>query len=583
MADSLDKLQSLWSQMEEQIARLRGTPAVGGELISRWRSDAKALLFHLRKPKHDQPALAVLLGGTGTGKSTITNRLLEANISAASFRRTFTSGPVAVARDEDAIPDKWLALDHRLIDPQQLPARGEAGTLAIVVHKNELTKAITLIDTPDLDGDQPAHHAEADRAFRWAQAIIFLVTPEKYQMTELLPYYRLAQRYALPSLFVMNKLEESAVLEDFRQQLTLRGHDDARIFAIPRDDAAYEPPPDANLAALTKAVGGLNETLRHREKSQRQSALANRSSDLLDRLRDQILSPLAEQRKAVDSAIASLRAMAVPPAGIDVSPVTRQLQRRMQEQSILYLMGPQRMLDRVRQVPGLLLRLPRTAFDLLRGQSISLSPPASSDARGQVPDFALMLTDQFTILQSRIDDVISAAAPTAALVNADGQLFAEAKLPATAAAKIAQEELADLQKWLQERWDAPPRDTRILQKLLSVLPGGKKISQWSEAAPYLLAVIVATHHAFFGPIDLVILGSFSLATWIGEKLSNEVTARSRAANARIAQRFTRLAEEQVERICKWLDGQVPSSAQLMKLERHADALAELSSEAAHAH
>src|SRR5947209_16168085 len=131
MADPLDKLQSLWSQMEEQIGRLRGSPAVGTDLISRWRCDAKALLFHLRKPKHDQPALTVLLGGTGTGKSTITNRLLEANLSAASFRRTFTSGPVAVSRDENAIPEKWLGLEHRVIDAKELPARGEAGTLAI--------------------------------------------------------------------------------------------------------------------------------------------------------------------------------------------------------------------------------------------------------------------------------------------------------------------------------------------------------------------------------------------------------------------------------------------------------------------
>jgi hypothetical protein len=65
-------------------------------------------------------------------------------------------------------------------------------------------------------------------------------------------------------------------------------------------------------------------------------------------------------------------------------------------------------------------------------------------------------------------------------------------------------------------------------------------------------------------------------------LSNEVTARSRAANARISQRFTRLAEEQVERVCKWLDSQVPPASQLMKLDRQADALAELSAEAVHA-
>jgi hypothetical protein len=48
-----------------------------------------------------------------------------------------------------------------------------------------VTRFATLVTRPDLDGDQPAHHAQADRAFRWAEAIVFLVTPEKYQMTEL--------------------------------------------------------------------------------------------------------------------------------------------------------------------------------------------------------------------------------------------------------------------------------------------------------------------------------------------------------------------------------------------------------------
>jgi hypothetical protein len=230
----------------------------------------------------------------------------------------------------------------------------------------------------------------------------------------------------------------------------------------------------------------------------------------------------------------------------------------------------------------LLLRLPRTAFDLLRGEAVSL--PAATEEKGPraVPDFASMLVDQFTILQSRVDDVLAGAPATSGLVAADGQDFARAKLPSAEAAKIGQEELAALEKWLQERWDAPPRDTRILQKLLSVLPGGKKLGKWSEAAPYLLAVVVATHGVFFGPIDLLIIGSFTLATWIGEKLSNEVTARSRAANARISERFTRLAEEQVERVCKWLDEQVPSLAQLIKLERQVDGLGELSAEAGNA-
>ena len=53
---------------------------------------------------------------------------------------------------------------------------------------------ITLVDTTDVDGDEQSHHAQAERVFRWSQMILFVVTPEKYQMTELIPYYRLARR-----------------------------------------------------------------------------------------------------------------------------------------------------------------------------------------------------------------------------------------------------------------------------------------------------------------------------------------------------------------------------------------------------
>ena len=80
--------------------------------------------------------------------------------------------------------------------------------------------------------------------------MLFLVTPEKYQMTELLPYYRLAARYTVPTLFVMNKCEEQAVVEDFRRQLAGRDWPDAAVFVVPRDDAGYEPPTDANIDAL---------------------------------------------------------------------------------------------------------------------------------------------------------------------------------------------------------------------------------------------------------------------------------------------------------------------------------------------
>ena len=104
------------------------------------------------------------------------------------------------------------------------------------------------------------------------------------------------------------------------------------------------------------------------------------------------------------------------------------------------------------------------------------------------------------------------------------------------------------------------------RQLLRHLPGGEKLTKWTEAAPYLLAVVVATHSAIFGPIDLMVLGGFSLATWLSEKLSNEVAQRTRATNRRISERFSELSHRQIEQIAAWVDAQAPSAKELSLLE-----------------
>src|SRR5581483_12244174 len=109
---------------------------------------------------------------------------------------------------------------------------------------------------------------------------------------------------------------------------------------------------------------------------------------LMDRLRDQVVSPLRQQRGEADRLIAALRAMETPGVSVDVNPVTEQLQRRLQQRSVLYLMGPGRVLDRVRQVPGLLDRLPRTAWDFVfRGKPVDFSIAAESADGREVPNF----------------------------------------------------------------------------------------------------------------------------------------------------------------------------------------------------
>jgi len=532
--------------------------------ISRWRADARAAAFHLSDP-HGRPLLVALVGGTGTGKSTVLNRLLGQSVSASSFKRTFTAGGVAIVSAESQIPEQWL--DLPVLESAESPARGQPEALTRVTLDHPLTRKLVLIDTPDLDGDKAEHHAQADRIFRWVDAVVFLVTPEKYQMTELLPYYRLAHRYQIQSIFVMNKCEQPEALEDYAQMLTDQQHSGATIHAIPRDDSAYHPPAGKDLGALRDTL----HNLRHIDPSLGAEGSAGRVADLVDRFKDQILTPIRKRRRDCDELIATLRAMESTAPGVDVNPITQQLQRRLQQRSVLYLMGPGRILDRVRQAPSLVARLPRTTWDLISGKAPkNVDPPTSADT--SVPDFAATLTDQFRVLQSRIDDALQSHRASATWLAAGA--LPEHRIDPSSAGMIADEELQDLRAWLENKWNATPRDTMLLMKLLKHVPGGASLTKWSESAPYLLAIVVATHHAFFGHIDLIILGGYSLVTWLTQRASDEVAGQVRRTNRIIQDRFTRLAHEQIEQTCAAIDRSTPTTKSLDEVEHKAHALAE---------
>lgn len=579
-----ERVESAFGRLDALAGAMapHASPSARGA-IERWRADVAAFRFHLRRRTQDGPPVLVLLGGTGTGKSTIVNRILGQNISATSFRRTFTAGAVAIAAKAQNVPAGWLNIEHVTASEGELPARGKVGHLLIVALSIDLTRQLTLVDTPDLDGDTPSHHAEADRAFRWADAVLFLVTPEKYQMTELLPYYRLAGRYGLPAVFLMNKCEQQPIADDYANLLRAQtsgdiveagaGFADRALYVVPRDDAGYEPPPEQNLHALQENL----LRLRPPASEARSVGLSRRGEDLLGRLGDQVVTPLREDRKEIDRLIGVLRGMEAPVPGVDVNPLTQQLQRRMQQRSVLYLMGPQRILDRVRQAPGLLVRLPRVAWDyVMRGDvsAAALSPSASDENAGRPPDFQTILTDQFAVLQSRLDDGLRSS-PTVQrwAAEANPPPWQSALIDSAEAGKIAEEELAELKRWLEQRWNATPRDTRMLESLLKFLPGGKQITKWTETAPYLVVLIAAaaTHH-LFGGVDLIVLGGWSLATWVSERLSNEVAAHARQTNQRITERFARLAHDQIDRLSRWLNDQAPSQTALEQLERAMDSL-----------
>ena len=363
---------------------------------------------------------------------------------------------------------------------------------------------------------------------------------------------------------MLNKCEEDAVLEDYRAELARADWPDARVFAVARDDAGYEPPAGSGLADLQASLAGLAS----QQSQEVTGALKKRCADVVSCLRDHVLARLQSDQQDAQRTFEALRVLRGG-GDIDVSELTRQLQGRMRKQSVLYLMGPARVLERMRSVPGMVARLPRTALDLVRGRrrtDATLDPPLGRDA----PDFRVVAREQFAILQSRIDDLLRTG-PLAGWLSEDAA-YAQTRLEPGLACAIVDEEIAGLRRWLEQHWNERPRDTRVLQKWLKPLGAGERVAAWSEAVPYLLITSLLVWH----PAGWVVSGAAALglpvaADLLGE-MSDEVKARTRQANRRIAERFDALAAEQVERVCEWIRQQMPPRKEIERIERLSDEL-----------
>src|SRR5690606_3525593 len=192
--------------------------------------------------------------------------------------------------------------------------------------------------------------------------------------------------------------------------------------------------------------------------------LRRRRQDLATRIVDQLLAPLRDRRREIDRLIRALRAMEQPQANVDVNPLTEQLRIRLQQRSILYLMGPKRVWDRVRQTPGLLMRLPRTIWDAARGRKLALPEPEQlPQTADAAPDFATAMREQFVVVQSRIDDVLRSDTMVSAWMEDEVRAYAATRLDPAAASRIADEEIDDLKQWLRQRQNPHPAETVVVE------------------------------------------------------------------------------------------------------------------------
>lgn len=152
------------------------------------------------------PLVTVLLGSTGTGKSSLFNALAQRPLSRSGVLRPTTRRPVALVHPDDSGPDL-------------LPGLTARDAVELVVDP-AARRGVVVIDAPDFDSVELANRALAVELLEAADLVIFLTTATRY--ADQVPWTILARarQRGVPLLAVLNRLppdpdDAAAVARDY--------------------------------------------------------------------------------------------------------------------------------------------------------------------------------------------------------------------------------------------------------------------------------------------------------------------------------------------------------------------------------
>jgi GTP-binding protein EngB required for normal cell division len=184
-----------------------------------------------RLARGDGLVVAALVGGTGSGKSSLCNALVSADVAPVGVRRPTTEHPRAVvgmpAGDAaDAAPSDGGA--GALLDWLEIPERHEGGPA--------VPEGLILLDVPDHDSVAVDHRKTVDRLIERVDVLIWVVDPIKYAMRALHQGYLGGMvTHAEALIVVLNRIDELSEADrdvcaaDLRRLLDAEGLERARL------------------------------------------------------------------------------------------------------------------------------------------------------------------------------------------------------------------------------------------------------------------------------------------------------------------------------------------------------------------
>ncbi|MFI7230261.1 dynamin family protein [Nonomuraea angiospora] len=255
-AEAAEALMAALGTLRESVADLRfGLDLPGAEEARQAQGELLAQLEGYVLPRvrtSAAPALIVVAGSTGAGKSTLVNTLAEKTVSRTGVRRPTTGTPVLVCHPDDR---KWFAEGELLGGLQRLdkPAP-EAGVRSMVVVATEkLPQGVALLDTPDIDSVVEEHHEVAHRMLDAADLWIFVTTAARYADAPAWNLLKLAKERGARLAIVLSRVQPRSaevVLKHFVRMLTEYGLGEIDRFVINEAKVTDGRLPDAEVTDL---------------------------------------------------------------------------------------------------------------------------------------------------------------------------------------------------------------------------------------------------------------------------------------------------------------------------------------------
>jgi energy-coupling factor transporter ATP-binding protein EcfA2 len=232
------------SDLTEPLERLRDDlravrlelAVPGAEEARRVRDDLVAQVDDYVLPRlrqMDAPALIVVGGSTGAGKSTLVNSLVGAVISPAGVLRPTTRTPVLVCHPDD---QSWFEDDRVLPGlPRMTGASGGPGTLQIAPTPT-LPQGLALVDSPDIDSVLAENRALANQLLAAADGWLFVTTAARYADAVPWEYLRSARERGTALSIVLNRVPADAdreVASHLRQMVADEELGDSDVLVVP--------------------------------------------------------------------------------------------------------------------------------------------------------------------------------------------------------------------------------------------------------------------------------------------------------------------------------------------------------------